>query len=200
MTPPDKAVMNRDECFRILADHIPDDQIVVAVYTAAFDWIEAHPSPLNYIFTGAMGLASSHALGLAIARPDRRIIILDGDGSLLMNLSGLVTVANNAPGNLIHFVCENGVYEANGSHPIPGREQNPEGLDFEGLARSAGYPHAMTFDDVENFERKIGEVLALEGPVFGVLKVEAAKPSSRAFEYMHSAKIREDFRTAVNKS
>ena len=189
-------MMDRDACFRALAKNVPDNQIMVAVYTAAFDWIEAHPSPLNCIFTGAMGLGSSHGLGFALARPDRQIIVLDGDGSLLMNLGSLVTIANAAPKNLVHFVCENAVYEANGSHPIPGQER----VDFEGLARSAGYPHAVTFDDVSTFENQIADLLKLEGPVFGVLKVAASKPSSRDFGYMHSAKIREEFTAALNAS
>ena len=67
-----------------------------------------------------MGLGSSHALGLALGRPDKRVLVLDGDGSLLMNLGTLVTIAEVAPRNLIHFVLENGTYEANGSHPTPG--------------------------------------------------------------------------------
>ena len=130
-------VMKRDQCLRALARHVKDEDIVVAVFTTAFEWIAIRPSPLNYIMVGAMGLGSSHALGLALGRPDRRVILLDGDGSLLMSLGSLVTVANAAPKNLIHFVVENGTYEANGSHPIPGRDRG----DFAGLAASAGYRH-----------------------------------------------------------
>src|SRR5690606_27955926 len=110
--------------------------IVVAAYTAAFDWIALRPSPFNYIASGAMGLTSSHALGFAIGMPERRIILLDGDGSLLMNLGALVTIADAEPKNLVHFLCRNGTYEANGSHPIPGRGR----VDFAGMARAAGYP------------------------------------------------------------
>ena len=73
------------------------------------------------------------------ASPDRRVIVLDGDGSLLMNLGSLVTIAAAAPKNLVHFVCDNGSYEANGGHPIP----NPK-VDFAGLARSAGYAQRAT--------------------------------------------------------
>ena len=66
-----------------------------------------------------MGLASSHGLGLALAQPSRRVIVLDGDGSLLMNLGTLVTIGKVAPQNLCHLVFQNGTYEANGGHPIP---------------------------------------------------------------------------------
>ena len=113
-------MMKRNECLEILAYQLSDDTIVVVVYTTAFDWIKIRPIPLNYIFTGAMGLASSHALGLAIGMPERRVVVLDGDGSLLMNMGSLVTIAAEAPKNLIHFVAGNGTYEANGGHAIPG--------------------------------------------------------------------------------
>ena len=113
-------MMKRDECLRILARH-HTDQIVVPLYQAAFEWSAIKSWPLTYYGFGAMGLGSSHGLGLALGRPDKRVIVLDGDGSLLMNLGTLVTIAEVAPPNLIHFVCENGTYEANGAHPIPGR-------------------------------------------------------------------------------
>ena len=66
-----------------------------------------------------MGLDSSHGLGLALGRPDKRVIVLQGDGSLLMNLGSLVTIAAVAPKNLVHLVAQNDTYEANGSQPIP---------------------------------------------------------------------------------
>ena len=94
-------MMKRDEALTVLAAHYPDG-IVVPVYQAAFDWMAIRPHPLNYLCTGAMGQAASHALGLALGRPDQKVLVLDGDGSLLMNLGCLVTSAHAAPENLIH--------------------------------------------------------------------------------------------------
>ena len=111
-------MMQRMACFEKIAE-ARDGAIVVATYTSAFEWHRVDPNPLNFVSVGAMGQASSHALGLAIGLPDQKIIVLDGDGSLLMNLSTLTTIANAAPKNLIHFVIENGTYEANGGHPTP---------------------------------------------------------------------------------
>ena len=111
-------MMKRDQCFRVLARHV-SDEIVIATYSSAVEWNDLNPRVLNYFSMGAMGLASSHALGLALGRPDRRIICLQGDGSLLMNLGSLVTIAAARPKNLVHFVVQNGTYEANGGHPIP---------------------------------------------------------------------------------
>jgi len=186
-------MMRRDECLRLLAARLPADQIVVAAYTAAFDWIALRPSPLNYISSGAMGLTSSHALGFAIGMPDRRIVLLDGDGSLLMNLGALVTIADAAPKNLVHFLCRNGTYEANGSHPIPGRGR----VDFAGMARAAGYPRCYRFADLATFETGIGSLLQEEGPVFADLELEPGEKYPRDYGVMHGAQIRRDFAAAL---
>src|SRR5258708_3211417 len=153
-------MMKRDQCFQALARHITDE-VVIATYSSAVEWNELNPRVLNYFSMGAMGLASSHGLGLALGRPDKRIVVLDGDGSLLMNLGSLVTIGAAAPKNLIHFVCHNGTYEANGGHPIP----NPA-VDFNGLARAANYRQVYEFSMLTDFEAEISRVLAQEGPVF----------------------------------
>ena len=185
--------MRRDQCLRALARHVRDDDIVVSVFTTAFEWIAIRPSPLNYIMVGAMGLGSSHALGLALGRPDKRVILFDGDGSLLMNLGSLVTVASAAPENLIHFVFENGTYEANGSHPIPGRDK----VDFCGLAKSAGYRASHVFDDLFAFEGSIGQILDQPGPLFATLKVAPGEPPNFDYGHMHSAEVRQQFKQAL---
>jgi len=186
-------MMKRDECLKVLAGRLPEDQIVVAAYTTAFDWIAIRPNPLNYISSGAMGLTAPHALGFAIGMPDRRILLLDGDGSLLMNLGSLVTIAEAAPRNLIHCVCENGTYEANGGHPIPGREK----VDFAGMARAAGYANCHTFSELGDFETGIGSVLQEEGPVFVDLKFEPGKEYPKDYRLMHGAQIRREFAAAL---
>ena len=185
-------MMKRDEVFRILASHYSDG-IVVAVYQSAFDWINIRPHPLNYLCTGAMGLASSHALGLAIGLPDEKIVVLDGDGSLLMNLGSLVTIANQAPVNLVHFVCCNSIYEVNGKFPIPGAGQ----LSFEGIAREAGYKASFSFRELSEFESSIERVLHTEGPVFVELQVEQGHIYPTDYVAVHSAESRLSFREAV---
>src|SRR6266700_7100950 len=169
-------MMQRDECFRALARHLREE-IVIAVYSSAFDWLELAPRALNYFSFGAMGIAASHGLGLALGRPDRQVIVLDGDGSLLMNLGTLVTIGAAAPKNLIHFVCRNGTYEANGGHPIP----NPA-VDFNGLAGAAGYRHLHEFSALADFEARIPALLAQEGPVFATLHIEKGALSPQ-FDY-----------------
>lgn len=159
-------MMKRDECFRALARQL-GDEIVLPVYSSAFDWLEIAPRALNYFSFGAMGLGSSHALGLALGRPDKRVIVLDGDGSLLMNLGSLVTIGAAAPKNFVHFLCRNGTYEANGGHPIPQKD-----VDFSGLAQAAGYAHCVDFDALAKFESALPQLLTQDGPTFATLHIE----------------------------
>ena len=186
-------MMQADECLKVLARHVTEQDIVVPVYTSAFDWIAIRPHPLNYLAHGAMGLASSHALGLALGRPDRRVIVIDGDGSLLMNLGSLVSIAEAAPRNLIHFVCENGTYEANGGHPIPNRDR----IDFAGFAQSAGYRSTHAFSELKIFEQQVGAVLAEEGPVFASLKVMPSGPQHRDYSLLHGPAVRAATKAAL---
>ena len=187
--------MKRDACFRLLAGLLPHD-IVVSTYSSAFEWLAIRPHPLNYVAVGAMGLASSHALGLALAMPQRRIVVLDGDGSLLMNLGTLVTVAAAAPRNLIHFVSRNGSYEANGGHPIPAQGI----LDFAGIARSAGYRHAEAFSALPAFAARAEALLNAPGPTFVELHLEAGDASPAPdYEHIHGERARREFALALAK-
>jgi sulfopyruvate decarboxylase subunit beta len=185
-------MMKRDECFRALARQL-GDEIVLPVYSSAFDWLEIAPRALNYFAFGAMGLGSSHALGLALGRPDKRVIVLDGDGSLLMNLGSLVTIGAAAPKNLLHFLCRNGTYEANGGHPIP-----QQGVDFSGLAKAAGYAHCLEFDALTAFETALPRLLKQDGPTFATLHIEKGALSPE-FNYrtLDDPKRLRDFRAAL---
>jgi phosphonopyruvate decarboxylase len=185
-------MMRRDLCFLALSA-VRADAVVVATYTSAFEWEAISPSPLNYVATGAMGQAPSHALGLALGLPERKIIVLDGDGGLLMNLGSLVTIAAMAPKNLYHFVNENGTYEANGGHPLP----NAGRTDFCGFARAAGYAHVLEFSDLETFTYEIPGLLALEGPVFTSLKITPGEPPKLDYRWMHGKENRQRFKDAI---
>lgn len=159
-------MMLRPDCFRVLAAH-RTNEIAVTIFKSAFEWKAMSPSDLNFTFVKAMGQLAPYGLGLALTFPERRVMVLDGDGGLLMNLGCLVTVANAAPKNLIHFVCSNGMYETSGCQSIPCREQ----ISFTGLARAAGYPVVEEFDDLAKFERAVPGLLSAEGPIFVSLKV-----------------------------
>jgi len=187
--------MKRDDALECLKTHV-SDEIVVAVYQTCFDWLAINPRDLNYVATGAMGQASSHGLGLALARPDKKVLVFDGDGSLVMNLGSLVTIANAAPRNLHHFVFVNGVYEVNGSHPVPGAGKT----DFAAMALAAGYRSATVFDTLEGLRLNVGPFLGEPGPALAVMKVKAGAPHPRDYDYIHSAAARQSFRDALARN
>ena len=118
--------------------------------------------------SGAMGKASSVGLGVALAQPDKKVLILDGDGSLLMNLGSMVTLSNKSPKHLYHFLFNNNVYAVTGGQPIPGAEVS----DWEGMAKAAGYAKVFSFDNLEDLTTGLDEVFESEGPVFVHLRVE----------------------------
>src|SRR3954454_3677460 len=148
------------------------DAITITTEQCIKAWREAVPGALddpNHVdIVGAMGSASSIALGIALAQPQRKVIVMDGDGSLLMQLGSLVTIAGAAPENLYHFVFENGVYATSGGQPLPAEGR----LDFETMARGAGFAHAARFDDASKFKAALPELLNRRGPVFVTLQIE----------------------------
>ena len=185
-------MMRRDDCIAAILAH-RGDAAIMAVYNTGLDLRRLAPSALNLYSAGAMGQASSWGLGLALGMPERKVLVFDGDGSLLMNLGSLVTIANAAPKNLYHFVFENGCYEANGSHPIPGQG----GLDFAGLAREAGFPHSFSFSDLATFGVEVPRLLALDGPVFAALKVVPGDPSPQDYVYVNAPERVREFKRAI---
>lgn len=187
-------MMKRDDCLKVLARH-RTNEIVVAVFKAAQEWIHISPSALNYTFTGPMGQGSSHALGLALGCPDRKVIVLDGDGSLLMNLGSLVTIGHAAPKNLIHCICENGTYETNGDVPIPGARH----ISFTGMARAAGYPKTYEFNNLQDWELNVMRVINEDGPILVDLKVVRGEEYPEDFRRLKSIQHREEFRQALQK-
>ncbi len=143
-------------------------EIVVLSESTRQDWPPLSTRPeLDIPITGSMGKASSFGLGLALARPDIRVWVLDTDGALLMNLGSLVTIARAKPANLVHFVYENEAYDTTGGQPTPGAGI----VDFKALALGAGYPAAYGYDQLEDLEGDLASILAGPQPALVVLKV-----------------------------
>ena len=137
------------------------DALCVPTMTTAPAWRTIAPNDLSVGCVGFMGGASSLGLGLALARPDRRVLVFDGDGSLLMQLGSLATVAGAAPRNLVHFLFKNGVYHTSGAQEIPGGG----GVDFVQMAKGAGYRAASAIGDVVELKRRLPSLLRDEGPI-----------------------------------
>ncbi len=141
-----------------------------------------------------MGQASSSALGFAMGLPDRKIIVLDGDGSLLMNLGSLVPIAGVAPANLTHFVCQNGCYEANGNHPIPGQDR----VSFTGFARAAGYRVVTEFSGLDTLRVGLPDFMQAQGPSFAALHIRAGEKPTLDYPLMHGADARRAFQASLD--
>jgi len=142
------------------------DAVVVTVERASIVWPQISTHEKRDISPTVMGKGSSFALGICLARPDIKVILFDGDGSLLMNLGTLTTIAQSSPPNLYHVVLENGMYATTGGQPIPSRDI----ISFTGLAKEAGYPSTHKFDDVENFANQFQDIFNQQGPVLICVK------------------------------
>jgi len=170
--------------------------IVVATMTANIEWSQVTTYPeLDLMFSGAMGKASSIGLGLALARPDKKVIVLDGDGSLLMNLGSLVTIANMGPPNLIHFVFENNIYRTSGGQTIPGVGN----ISFRDFAAAAGYANVHEFETLEALEAHIVNVMNQVGPTFICLKILPASERP-PFTFTRTIDILSRFKTSLQRS
>jgi phosphonopyruvate decarboxylase len=160
-------MLQPEDALRAIAER-RGDAIAVPTMTTVEPWQSLSPGDLNIPCIGFMGGASSLGLGLALARPERKVLVFDGDGSLCMQLGTLATIAGAAPPNLIHFLFKNGVYHVSGSQPIPAAGR----IDFALMARGAGYTSVFAFDNLEDFRVRLAEVLDAPGPVFVELTTE----------------------------
>jgi sulfopyruvate decarboxylase subunit beta len=156
------------DALMVLRDLRAPADVVVTSMGSAREWMAMGPlAPLDFVYVpSSMGEAPSLGLGLALAQPNRRVIACSGDGSLLMNLGALVTIANEAPKNLVVIVFDNGVYEVTGAQPVPGR-----GVNFAKMAMASGIASVASYETIEAWRSAAAETLKLEGPVCVVLKV-----------------------------
>lgn len=146
------------------------DEIVLTAMMAVRQWAAFSDHQLDFSTIGTgMGHASDIGLGLALAQPGRRVIVLNGDGSMLMNLGQLVTIAQQAPPNFVLVVLHNGTYEVTGGQPIPG----PANLDFAAMARAAGIAKSYDFDEIDAYVAALPDILSSRGPIFVNLRVMA---------------------------
>jgi phosphonopyruvate decarboxylase len=142
--------------------------IVVTTMTASKVWPLLNDGPLdvNYL-PSAMGHAADIALGIALGAPSRRVVCVNGDGSLAMNLGGLITAAEQRVENLTQILLVNHRYAIVGGPPIPGAGR----VDWSGMARAAGWRLVRSYQEVAPFAADISELLTAQGPIFAALEV-----------------------------
>jgi thiamine pyrophosphate-dependent acetolactate synthase large subunit-like protein len=162
--------MNRASATRLLVERLTDEVVVANLGQATLDLQQIGDRPLNCYTFGSMGQCSSIGLGIALARPDVRVLCLDGDGSLLMNLGVLCTVANQAPPNLSVIVWDNEVHQTTGGQPTATAFRT----SLAGVARGAGIEKILEPANEEDLVRAYERILSDEaGPFFVLVKVDA---------------------------
>jgi thiamine pyrophosphate-dependent acetolactate synthase large subunit-like protein len=132
-------------------------------------WLDqtTHPELDVPLGDPAMGGHAGFGLGLALARPERKVVLFDSEGDILMSLGMLATIAEQAPANFYHFLLDNECYATTGGQPVP----NAKNTAYDKLALAAGYPRAHAFDEIADLKRELPAILGRPGPVFVALKV-----------------------------
>jgi thiamine pyrophosphate-dependent acetolactate synthase large subunit-like protein len=167
--------VTRLEAIGIACRGLSNEPVVASLGHPAYELFARGDRPLNFYTWGSMGLTSSIALGLALARQDRRVVALDGDGSLLMNLGSLATLASCAPPNLLVVVLDNEAYGTTGGQPTA----TAGGADLEAAARAMGVRRTATVRDTDGLERVLGESRVAAGPWVIVAKVTESAPAAK---------------------
>ena len=156
------------DVFKAFQEH-RGDAIVSAAGTAGRHWMDVSTNEKRDIsLGGAMGQTTSAAFGLALGLPDEKVVLFDAEGSLLMNLGAIASIAGKKPATFYHFLLDNECYATTGGQPVP----NSQEIDYAMMAKGAGYAAAYNFDDLEEFSTSVGEIMQQEGPVFVAIKIE----------------------------
>ncbi|MGI9598133.1 MAG: thiamine pyrophosphate-dependent enzyme [Acidimicrobiales bacterium] len=173
------------DLFRAVND-VRTNEIVVTTMTATLQWPSISTEPeLDFDFLAfGMGHASDFALGLALARPERRVIVFKGDGGLLMSLGSLVTLAEYGPENLVVILLENRSYEMTGGQALPSR------VDFEMLGRGSGITSVSRWDTRDQVEHNLPRILTEPGPHFVVVPVTNREPLPAVAHTDHGSRVR----------
>ena len=156
-----------EDMFRSFQPH-RNNSIVIVTGTGGRHWVDISTNEKRDVpLAGAMGQTTSAALGLALAQPNEKVVLFDSEGSLLMNMGILATIAGQKPSNFVHFLMDNECYATTGGQPVP----NSQEIDYAGMAKEAGYTAAYNFDNLEDFATNLGKIMRETGPVFVAMKM-----------------------------
>jgi thiamine pyrophosphate-dependent acetolactate synthase large subunit-like protein len=178
MAQPDSGLvrMNRLELTRRIAGLVADDVALVAgIGNAGFDLFSAGHRPANFYMLGSMGLAVPIGLGVALAQPERPVVVMEGEGSVLMNLGALATVGREAPKNLTIVIWDNGMWQLTGGQIVA----TTGTTDIAAVARACGIGNAHMPADVNDFERSVRYAVDAPDPHLIVAKIDASPAPGR---------------------
>ena len=159
--------MKRAEAVEAIFRYLDREIVVCANGMIGREAYTARDREGNFYMVGSMGLASSIGLGVALSRPDRRVVVLDGDGNVLMALGTLAQVGSARPTNYLQVCLDNETYGSTG-----GQKTISDRIELHQIARAAGYARAARADSWDEFHRLLPEYLKAPGPSFLLVKVE----------------------------
>jgi len=180
--------VKRRECLAAIYDELSECAVVTIMGAVAAELYGLGHQRSFFYLQHAMGLAPSVGLGIALTQPDRKVVVLDGDGSLLMNLGGLATLAGQAPGNLTHIVFDNQSLVSIGGFPT----LTAQGVDLAAAARAAGISDARGVTGLDEFTAAARDAIASKTLTCLVAKVEADVVTSFAMD-LHLLENRFEF-------
>jgi thiamine pyrophosphate-dependent acetolactate synthase large subunit-like protein len=163
--------MNRFELTRRVLTAIGDELIVAGIGNAGFDLFAAGDRPQNFYMLGSMGLGIPLGHGLALAQPERAVVVLEGEGSILMNLGALATVGREAPENLTIVIWDNAQWQLTGGQPLA----TGMTCDIAAVAAACGIRSVTTPGDEERFESDVRRALDTPGPHVIVAHIDAER-------------------------
>lgn len=164
--------MQRLECLRAIYNRLENCLVVTIMGAVATELYSLGHRANFFYLQHAMGLASSTGLGLALCLPDRKVVVFDGDGSVLMNLGGLTTLARYRPANLVHVIFDNESLLSVGGFPTA----TSTGSDLAAMARAAGMARVSTVSAIDEFTEGFGAAMQAPGLACIVAKVDAVGP------------------------
>ena len=160
--------MARFEAIYEIMEYIDDELIICNIGFPSRELYEINDRSKNFYMIGSMGLASSIGFGLALAKPYKDIVVIDGDGSLLMNMGSLVTIFANNPSNLTWIVIDNGAYGSTGN-----QDTYAQKVDLVDIAKSVGFKNSYDFNDIN-----LNDIIRSEDVSFIVYKTEAGNSNA----------------------
>ena len=171
-------MLTKEELLQPLA-RVRTQEVVITCMSVTRPWGRISDHELDFASAdSAMGHTADLALGIALAQRSRRVLCLNGDGSMLMTLGTLATIVAAGPRNLVLFVLENRTYEITGNQVIPGAGR----IDFPGMAEAAGFQRIYAFSRAPDYELALPELLTEDGPIFVSVQMERGEegPISRS--------------------
>lgn len=182
-------MIDRQEAARALVAALTDQLVVAGIGNACNDLYAAGDRALNFYMRGSMGAGIPIAFGLARARPQDRVVCVEGDGSVLMNLGALATVGTYAPPNLTCIILDNGAYQITGGQPT----HTAAGVDLAGVARACGIASAARAETLDELRAALGRILDAPGPHVLVARVDRTLSDPKAFQPRRPALIKYRF-------